>query len=99
MRYLKAYEEIENKLKKYIYLNLVNLIIICEVIKEYNTHIRVQKLYTYDIISKTMWKNNEEPTTLIYDNFTKENIGDQSDNLQELLEPLEFESNTNKYNL
>jgi hypothetical protein len=102
MRYLKKYEGFDG-LKKYIELNLLNLIVICELISKPKyqgvDYIQVLKLYTYDTITKTLSKNNEEPTNLIYDNFMKETIGKQSDDLNELLEPLELESSTNKYNI
>ncbi len=66
MIYLKTYEQLNNKLKKYIEIKLLNLIIIAEVIQENFNYIKVQKLYTYDTINKTLTKNNEEPTTLMY---------------------------------
>jgi hypothetical protein len=99
MIYLKTYEQLNNKLKKYIEIKLLNLIIIAEVIQENFNYIKVQKLYTYDTINKTLTKNNEEPTTLIYDNFTKESIGRQSDNINDLIDTLEIEQDINKYNL
>lgn len=89
----------EDKLKKYIEINLLNLTLISKVIKIGDKYLTVQKLYTYDNILKTLTKNDDEPSNLLYDNFMKETIGRQSDNIDELLNTLEIEQDINKYNL
>jgi len=99
MRYIKTYEDVNDKLKKYIEFNVLNLITILQIIDETTKTIKVKKLYTYDTINKKLSKNDEVPTVLIYDNFTKECIVKQSNNLKDLIMPLELEQDTNKYNL
>lgn len=99
MKYIKTFEDNNEKLKKYIEFKILNLITILQVINETPNIITVQKLFTYETINKRLSITNEPETTLLYDNFTKECIGKQSDKLNDLIAPLRLDQETNKYNL
>ena len=99
MRYLKTYESFDRQLKKYVEIKLLNLFLILEVLSNHDNIITVKKLYTYDIVTKTLSSNDEVVTNLEFDIFTKNSIVDQSDDINDLVEPLKKESDITKYNL
>jgi hypothetical protein len=99
MKYLKAYESFDKQLKKYVEIKLLNLLLILEILSNHDNIITVKKLYTYDTVKKTLSSNDEVVANLEFDIFTKNSIVDQSDNIDELVEPLKKESDITKYNL